>query len=111
MLGPFDERRDLVGSARRVIPVLQRVLHDRRAVRPVGDGAARTEDVGTHTITASVTDIGGKTASKSITIMITAAPATTTTTVAPPPPGGGPGDCGGRRCQPRDPGDGPPDQL
>jgi PKD repeat protein len=57
---------------------------------------------GQHTITASVSDIGGKTASKSITVTITPLPPPT----LPDPP-----ECGGRRCEPRDPGDGPPDRL
>jgi PKD repeat protein len=64
--------------------------------------------VGTHTITASVTDTGGDTASASITVTINLAPASTTTTTTNPP-GGDPGDCGGRRCVPGDPGDDPPD--
>ncbi len=62
---------------------------------------------GQHTITASVTDSSLSTVTKQITVTTTALPPPT----LPDPPGGGPGDCGGRRCEPRDPGDGPPDQL
>ena len=84
----------------------------------LGTGASisSTLSAGVHMITASVTDGGGKTASTSISVTITGPAQTTTTTTTPHPPGGdppgdGPGDCGGRRCVPRDPGDGPPDQL
>jgi PKD repeat protein len=60
-------------------------------IGPLGTGASISNGnlpVGTHTITASVTDTGGKKASTSITITVTGAPAstTTTTTAAPPPP-------------------------
>jgi hypothetical protein len=77
----------------------------------LGTGASISKSnlsVGTHTITASVTDTGGDTATASITVTINPAPASTTTTTTNPP-GGDPGDCGGRRCVPRDPGDDPPD--
>ena len=81
----------------------------------LGTGASisSTLSAGVHMITASVTDGGGKTASASISVTITGpAQTTTSTTPHPPdgPPGGDPPDCGGRRCEPRDPG-GPPDQF
>jgi PKD repeat protein len=67
---------------------------------------------GAHTITASVSDSDGAPATAQITITITAPAATTTTTTTPPTPPtlpDPPGDCGGRRCEPRDPGDDPRD--
>lgn len=79
----------------------------------LGTGASISEgelSSGTHTITASVSDSDGAPATAQITITITT-PATTTTTTQPPPTLPDPPDeCFPRRCEPRDPGDDPPDR-